>query len=259
MFDDIRQIVKFRALVWALVQRHLILRYRGSVLGFLWTLLNPLCLMLVYVLVFKFYVRFEAVQNYAVFVFCGLLPWIWTTTSINESTVSIVNSGHLITKSLFPPHILPVVAIFTNLINFLLSLPILFILMFVQGQPLSLTILFLPVIVFLHALLLYGIGLALASLNVHFRDIQHLIGNFLTFLFFLCPILYPANVVPEVFRFSLQFNPFAILTSAYQEVLLNGNVPDLSGLVLLTLFSLVLYYFGVRVFNRYRESFAEAL
>jgi len=127
MFHNIKELYRYRSLVWALVVRHLATRYRGSVLGFMWSFLNPLCLMLIYSLVFKYYIRFSGVENYTIFLFCGLLPWLWFSSSLSESTSSIVSSGHLITKSMFPAHILPTVSVITNLINFILSLPLLFI------------------------------------------------------------------------------------------------------------------------------------
>ena len=258
MIENVKALFRYRSLIAALVVRHLSMRYRGSVLGFLWSFLNPLCLMLVYTLVFKYYIRFE-MENYAVFLFCGLLPWLWVTSGLIEGSTSIVSSGHLITKSMFPAHILPTVAVLTTMINFLLSLPLLFIFMAVAGMPLHATLLLLPVLVFLQMLMLLGLSYIFSALNVHYRDVQHIVGNLLTFVFFLCPILYSVEHVPARFRFTLDLNPLAAVTRSYHALILDGTLPPLFTVVWLVLFVLLSFLAGNLVFDRYRESFAELL
>lgn len=259
MFRNLRELYRYRGLVWALVLRHLATRYRGSLLGFLWSFLNPLCLMLVYVLVFRFYIRFDQVEHYTVFVFCGLLPWLWLTSSLQEGTSSIVASGHLITKSMFPAHILPAVSVITNLINFLLSIPILLVFMWALGVKFYSTLLLVPVLVIVQCVFLYGATLALGALNVHFRDVQHIVGNLLTFLFFLCPIIYPVETVPERFRFTLDYNPLALITSFYHKLVLDGALPGSGEFLYVLAASIIMLLAGLGIFNRYRESFAEVL
>lgn len=259
MFNSLRELYRYRALVGALVGRHLALRYRGSALGFLWSLLNPLCLMLVYTLVFKYYIRFNGVQNYTIFLFCGLLPWIWITSGLSEGASSIVGSGHLITKSMFPAHILPAVAVITSLVNFLLSLPLLFVFMLVFGVPAHASLALVPLVIALQFLLLLGAAVGLGALNVLFRDVQHLLANVLSFLFFLCPIVYPASSVPERFRFTLNLNPFAQLTVMYHDLILDGVVPSALSFVYIAAWVGVSLLGGYLIFSRYRESFAELL
>lgn len=259
MFRNISELYKYRTLLGALVVRHLHTRYRGSALGFLWSLLNPLCLMAVYTVVFHHYMRAGGNdEHYTIFLFSGLLPWLWMTSAVNEGTTAIVSSGHLITKSMFPAHILPVVSVVTNLVNFMLSLPLLFIFMYASGMSFHPALLSLPVIIAVQFLFLKGLAVGLSALNVHFRDVQHIVGNVFTFLFFLCPIVYSASLVPERFRFTLDLNPFALFTTSYHEIIMNGRVPWES-LGMLTLFALVSLLFGHIVFDRYRESFAESL
>ncbi len=259
MLQHFQELHKYRALVWALVERHLYARYRGSALGMLWSFLNPLCLMAVYTLVFQYYIRFTEVENYTIFLFCGLLPWIWVTSALIEGSVAISGGGSLITKSLFPAHLLPAVTVFTSAIHYLLSLPLMFLFMLVAGVQIPTTIVIAPFIIFLQFSFLYGVVLFLSALNVQFRDVQHLVGNFLTLLFFLCPILYPREMVPESFQFTLIVNPFAAFTTVYQDVLLTGVIPgalEVSALLAWTALSLVL---GVATYRFYSESFAEVL
>ncbi|MBX7138189.1 MAG: ABC transporter permease [Oligoflexia bacterium] len=259
MWQNIKELYRYRSLIAALVQRHLSMRYRGSLLGFLWTLLNPLCLMLVYTVVFRYYIRFNQVENYTIFLFCGLLPWLWITSALTEGVGSVVASGHLITKSMFPAQVLPAVAVLTTLINFLLSLPILFLFMLATGMPFKLTLLALPGLIALQFVFLFGMVLALSSLNVHYRDIQHLVSNILTFLFFLCPIVYPASSVPERFRFSLTLNPFALITQSYHMLILEGVLPPLSSAIYLSAWAVLCVVLGGMIYTHYRESFAELL
>lgn len=258
MVESIRQLLKFRSLIWALTVRHLGVRYRGSTLGFLWSFLNPLCLMLVYLLVFKYYVRFEH-DNYTVFLLTGLLPWIWLQSALIEGTSSISSSGSLITKSMFPALVLPTVSLLTSMIHFLLSLPLLLVIMFALKVNFHWTLLLLPLVCGIQFVLLLGIILISSSLNVFYRDVQHLIANLLTFMFFLCPILYPITAVPERFRFTLELNPLATLTVLYHNVIIDGVVPSFESVVVLSAVALLTLWGGTVVYNRNRESFAEAL
>ena len=259
MIDNFKELWRFRNLVFALVSRYLSMRYRGSILGFCWSFLNPLCLMLVYTIVFKFYMRFP-IENYSIFLFCGLLPWLWVTSALSEGTSAVTSSGHLITKSMFPAHILPTISIITNMIHFLLALPLLFIFMVFAGMQLHLTLLFLPVLIVLQFFLLQGIVFFLSALNVKYRDVQHIVGNVLTFLFFLCPILYKTDQYPEAYRDLLVWlNPFASLTVSYHNIVLDGVLPQWQALACLVGYALISLIIGNFVFNRCKEGFAEML
>jgi ABC-type polysaccharide/polyol phosphate export permease len=253
------EVLRFRALVYALVRRYLSIRYRGSSLGFLWSLLNPLCLMAVYTLVFRYYIRFEAEQHYSISLFCGLLPWIWISSSINESVVAIVSSGHLITKSVFPAHLLPGVQVATNMVHFILALPVLVIFMLIAGLTLHLSWFQLPCLVILTFVFLYGLAVGLSALNVFYRDIQHIVANALSFLFFLCPIVYPASVVPQEHRAIYMLNPFALLIDSYHRIILSGEWLSVGTLSYLTLWTVVVNLAGHAIYEFYREDFAEML
>lgn len=259
MFASLREIWRFRALVSALTARHVAQRYRGSLLGYLWSLLNPLCLMLVYTLVFAYYIRFSEVENYTAFLFVGLLPWLWFTSALSEGTTSVVSSGHLITKSMFPAQVLPTVAVLSSMINFLLTLPVLFLFLLLSGIGLGAPALLLPVVILLQLFFLVGASLILAALNVQYRDVQHVVANVLTLLFFLSPILYPVEIVPARFQFTMLLNPLAVFTSTYHQLLFQGSWPSIYALVYLSAWSLLVLGVGLLVFNRYRENFAESL
>lgn len=257
MFRYLQETWKFRALVSALVGRHLNARYRGSFFGFIWSFLNPLCLIAIYSLVFRYYIRFSQVDHYTLFLFAGLLPWIWFSTGLIEMTVSISSGGGLITKACFPPHVLPTVSALTNLANYIFALPLLVGYMLFEGVVPTWSFVVLPGIIALELIFLIGIGLALSALNVFFRDVQHLVGNFMTFWFFLCPIIYPADSVPDQLKFTLWLNPVALFTQVYHGIILEGLAPCWDVWVFLGAVSFASLLVGSLVFNRYREGFAE--
>lgn len=259
MLKIITDIIKYKNLVTALVQRHLVARYRGSVLGFFWSLLNPLCLMAVYSVVFHYYMRVASIDRYEIFLFCGLLPWIWCSSALSEGASSIVASGHLITKAMFPAHILPLVTVLSTGINFLLSFIVLIFFLFIFHVPLKLSLLLLPVGILLQYFFLYGCALILGSLNVIYRDVQHIIANSLTMLFFLCPIVYPFTQIPENWRFTAYINPFAGFTLFYQSVILNGILPDLKLILSLIAWSCLAIILGKIIYEKLNEEFAELL
>ncbi len=257
MKRNIIELWKYRALVRALVGRHLNARYRGSFLGFVWSFLNPLCLIAVYSLVFRYYMRAQNVEHYTLFLFAGLLPWIWFSTGLIEATASISAGGSLVTKAMFPPQILPVVSVLTNFCNFIFALPLLIGFMLLTGVMPGLSLVMLPVVMVVELVFLFGLSLALSALNVHFRDIQHILGNFVTLWFFLCPIVYPMENVPERIRFTLLFNPVALFTEMYQAIFLRGQFPDGQALLFTLAVALTSVLVGSMIFNRYREEFAE--
>jgi len=257
MIKSFTEIWKFRALISALIVRHLNSRYRGSFFGFIWSFLNPLCLIGVYALIFKYYIRFDHVENYTLFLFTGLLPWIWFSSGLLEATNSISSGGNLISKALFPAQILPLVAVLTNLVNYILALPLLFIFMLFSGIMPGVSILALPIVLFVQFIFIYGLSLLTSALNVHYRDVQHVLGNLMTLWFFLCPIIYPLDSIPEKFRFTYFLNPVAIFTDMYHGIFLNNLMPNFLTLFIIFVVSVVTLYFGLKVFNHYKEEFAE--
>ncbi len=256
--DTATILIRYRELIISLVSKELKARYRGSVLGVMWTFFNPLLVLLVYALVFSVYMRIQ-VENYSVFMFAGLLPWIWFSSSLMDGVNSITASGSLITKSMFPAEILPMVKVLTNLFNYLFSLPLLFGFMLWYRIPFTATILWLPVIMLAQFLFTVGLVYFLAAINVRLRDVQHILANFVMLWFFLCPIIYPVTMVPEHLRFTFYLNPMAMLTMAYQNILLYGKTPDLAAIGLIVLIGLGCIVIGVRQFERNKETFAEEI
>jgi lipopolysaccharide transport system permease protein len=270
MLHNLVRLTRYRGLIQSLVARELKARYRGSVLGFFWSFINPLMFLLVYSFVFK-YVMTAAhdarVEPYALFMFCGILPWTWFSSSLAESSGVLISGGNLIKKVMFPAEILPIVTVLANMIHFFFGLIILAGFLVWYQRPLNVGELALfPVAVAIQLILTLGFALLLSALTVHFRDIRDILSNLLTFWFFATPIIYPyfifqdpQNPGLELWQGTLlKFNPFTHLAISYQEILFfAGPVGHWKLLLLLGAISIVFFLFGYFVFDRLRDTFAE--
>lgn len=262
MWHNLRQLPRYRGLIQSLVARELKARYRGSVLGFFWSFINPLLLLLIYSFVFAVVLpgtRPSSLEPYALFMFCGILPWTWFSASLSEASGCLISSGNLIKKVLFPAEILPIVTVLSNMIHFLLGLPILAAFLIFYRMPLGFTeLLWFPVIVAVQLVLTFGLSLILSALTVHFRDIRDILSNVLTFWFFATPIIYPMSEAPSFGRTLLNANPFTHLAISYQEVLFYpGPFGHWRWLMALAGVAAVVFLVGYFLFDRLRDSFAE--
>jgi|SRR5882757_3271037 len=265
MLRNLSNLFRYRGLIQSLVARELKARYRGSVLGFFWSFVNPLLLLLIYSFVFTTVLPNETkgIQPYALFMFCGILPWTWFSSSLLEASGSLIAGGNLIKKVLFPAEVLPIVSVLANMVNFFLGLPILILFLVVyRHEPNPWNLLWFPVAVAIQLLFTTALALIVSALAVHFRDIRDLLSNLLTLWFFATPIIYPW-FQPNVQRFRLFFNvnPFTHLAVSYQEILFfnEGPVGHWKWLLALGVGSVGLFLAGYWLFDRLRDSFAEAV
>jgi ABC-type polysaccharide/polyol phosphate export permease len=261
-------LIRYRGLLATLVARELKARYRGSALGFVWSLLNPLLLLGVYSFVFGYVFvqgRAELVDPYALFLITGLFPWVWVSTSLVEGTVSLSANAGLIRKAVFPVELLPIVPVLANLVHFLLALPVLAAALAIGrylGKPVSgLEALLLPLVVAVQLPLVSGLALGLAALNVHFKDVRDLLINLLQLLFFMTPILYPLEWVefPALAALIRWANPFTPFTLAYQELLFRGALPAPGVWLHMAAWSALCLAAGAWLFGRLRPSLVEAV
>ena len=264
MFLSLATLARYRGLILSLVARELKARYRGSVLGFAWSFINPLLLLLIYSFVFTKIMPNETpdVKPYAVFMFCGILPWNWFATSLSDAAGSLIAGGNLIKKVLFPAEVLPIVSVLTNMVHFFLGLPILVLFLLISGHyPPPSDLVWFPVAVLVELIFTCALALILSALAVHFRDIRDILANILMLWFFATPIIYPW-FQPNVQRFNWLFNwnPFTHLAVSYQEILFfNGPFGHWKWLLALGVVSVLLFLAGYWLFDRLRDSFAEAV
>jgi lipopolysaccharide transport system permease protein len=262
VIHNLRQLLRYRGLIQSLVARELKARYRGSLLGFFWSFINPLLLLLIYTFVFTVVmpgVRPPELEPFALFMFCGILPWSWFSSALLESANVLIAGGNLIKKVLFPAEVLPIVTVLAGLVHFCFGLPILAAFLMYYRTPIVLTdMLWFPVVVATQLVLTLGLALLVSALTVHFRDVRDLLANLLTLWFFATPIIYPLSQVPPEARTLLNVNPFTHLAVAYQQVLFDDG-PFTAGrrLIVVGAGSVAVFLFGYFVFDRLRDTLAE--
>jgi len=256
MIKLFRELHLYRALIQTLVVRDLRVRYQGSTLGLLWTLLNPLFHMIIYAWVFSVYIRND-MERYPAFLLCGILPWTWFSSALLMGTSAVIEGGSLLKKVFFPPQVLPTVTVITTFIHFLLGLPLLFGMLLLFGVTFGLSLLALPLIMATQFALTLGLTLIVSAVSVRYRDIPPILGHLFTFWFFLTPIIYPVTGVPERFRVLLYFNPVTPFFVAYQEVLLYNRPVSWESFGVMGCVGGVALLVGVRIFERLRWSLVE--
>lgn len=267
MIEIARTLLRHRGLLATLTARELKGRYRGSVLGFLWSLVQPLLLLAVYSLVFGLVFSPRAGSGpspYPLFLVCGLFPWIWFSTGLMEGTTAFTTNAGLIRRAVFPAELLPMVSVLANLVHFLLALPVLALGLLVgraYGFPVSgWGALALPGIVALELPLIGGLALGLAALHAHFKDVRDLLTSALTLLFFLTPILYPVAAIPiPSLVWVVRVSPATPFTLAYQSALFEGRFPAPALWLEMALLAFVAFAIGAWLFRRLRDTLVEAV
>jgi homopolymeric O-antigen transport system permease protein len=258
MIRHFRELYQYRGLLLSLVQRELKARYRGSVLGFLWTFLNPTLHMLVYGLLFGVFMK-NQIEHYPFFMFVGLLPWIWFSTSVTTGASAISDRRDLMTKVRFPAQVLPATVVVTNLCNFVFSLPLMLGMGVISGVWPSWHVVLFPVVVLTQLCFTLAVVYVVSALNVTFRDLQHIITNLMMLCFFATPVLYRVSALPEKHRMIMFLNPMAILMTSYQAIFYEHRLPDTLPLVGLLVVSGALLWGASQLFESRREEFAESI
>lgn len=226
-------LLRYRDLVLALVARDLKVRYRRSMIGFVWTMLQPLLTMLVLRTVFSSLFQAKSTEvpyNYAVFVLAGLLFWNFFSQSIVSSMNSLRGNAGLLQKLPVPTIVFPLATVLSGLVNLVLALVPLFLILLITGHPLRPSLFFLPVSILVVALFTLGAGLLLAPLSVFFSDVVELVGMVLTLLMYLTPVIYPKDIVPADWRWVVRFNPIRSILEVFRDPIYQGEIPPLSHL-----------------------------
>jgi len=260
------ELVQYRELLYNLVIRDLKVRYKKSVLGIAWSLLNPLFMMLVFTVVFTV-MQPSKIERFPLFVLCALLPWDFFRSSVTRATDSIVGNAHLIKKVYFPREALPLSVVLSSLVNFLLALVVLFGMMALFQGPFTPWLLYLPLLIVTQIIFSVGIALILCTVNVFYRDMQHIIEVLMLAWFFVTPVFWDHTILPETARFlgvlwpvrrlTFILNPMASLISAYRDILYFGRNIDFYFLSRTVVTALIFLVVGYWVFARYSKVFGE--
>jgi lipopolysaccharide transport system permease protein len=253
-----RRLVYLWDLLTVLVGRDIKLRYKRSMLGLAWSLLNPLAQFATLNFVFSRVLPLN-IANYTPFLFTGVLAWNWFGTSLLLATNAIVDNRELIRRPGFPPSVLPLIAVVSNLVHFLLAWPILIVFVVSAGNPLTAALAWLPLVVVVQFLIILSLGYFLAATQVTFRDTQYLLGIALTLGFYLTPVFYAVGGTPGPYRAAFRLNPMVYVLDAYRALLLGNGAPDWPALALISVVATALLLLGYRVFRHASHRFVDEL
>jgi ABC-type polysaccharide/polyol phosphate export permease len=241
-----------------MVKRDLKVRYRGSLLGYAWSMLNPLLSMTVLAAIFSHVVRIDT-ASYPLYVLSGLIAWNMFAQSVGAGVNSIINNSFILRKVAVPSWVFPTASISSAALNSVLALVPYLIISLIMRHPLTMTFIQLPIILMLYILFIHGIVMVLSSLNVLFRDIGHVVEPVLQIVFYGSPVLYAPSVIPEKIRNLLVLNPISHFIEAVRAALYNGQWLTLQQLLLLTMLAVVSPLLGRLVYQKTRNNFIYAL
>ena len=253
-----RRLIYMYDLLFVLVARDMKLRYKRSVLGVAWSLLNPVAQLLVFYFIFGLVLPVN-IPNYFSFLFSGVLAWGWFQSSLLLATSAIVDNRELIKRPGFPAAVLPTATVTSHLIHFLLALPILLLFLMLGGSRLTSTILVLPLVIAIQFILTLGLAYLVATFHVIFRDTQYLLSVLLQLLFFLTPVFYSASAIPVRYQSLYHLNPMVHLIEAYRTILIRGELPDCLSLLVLGVFATGLFFLSYMILRRANYHFVEEL
>ena len=262
----LRTLFHYRELILNLAMRELKARYKNTVLGFFWSLLNPLGMMLVFTAVFTIFMR-SKIENFPIYALCGLLPWNYFSAAVMGSVNTIVNNANLVTKVYFPREVLPIATVLANLVNFLLTLVVLFAALLLVRAPFNPWLWLLPVVILIQSAFILGLAFILSTLNVFYRDTLMVMDVAMLAWFFLTPIFYPLEDLPRSYligNFDLDLhrtmyilNPMASIINTYRDLLYRGYRTDFDFFVRTATTAFLVLIVGYWFFCKYSNRFGE--
>ena len=254
MTELLLDIFRYRELIWALAMKELKIRYKRSVLGFLWALLNPMLLMLVLTVVFSTLMA-QSISHYAIFLLSVLIPWTFFSQSVSYAVDSIVGNGDLLKKVRVPKLVFPVAAVVSNMINLLLSLIPLLLIVIAMRHPLHIEWLYLPIPMLALILFTLGTSFFFAAVNVYYRDVAHIVQVILQVWFYVTPILYDRNFFPEQYRWVFKLNPIIFSLNGFRLSVYYGMLPTIESFVASFIAGFLALAIGYSVFRQNQDNF----
>lgn len=259
LMNTLREIYEYRTMIISLIQRDLRGRYKGSILGFAWTFLNPLLQLAVYTVVFSVIMR-AGIEDYYLFLFVALIPWIFFSSSLTGGASCIISQKEMVKKIYFPREVLPIAHVTCQLVNMLLSFIIIFAVLIISGKGLNVTaLLYLPIVVLAEYMLAISIAFVSSAVTVYLRDLEHILIIVAMAWQFLSPVIYSIDMVPEEFVGIFMLNPMTPIIAAYRDIFYYGKRPEVNTLLYGFVFSLLLLIVGHFIFNNLKKHFAEEM
>ncbi|MBR2240716.1 MAG: ABC transporter permease [Clostridia bacterium] len=253
-----KNIYNYRELLKNNVKKEIRGKYKKSVLGVLWTFLNPLLQLAVYAFIFPLILK-NAQEYYIIFVCAGLIPWTFFTTAVAQSTWTVVGNANIVKKVYFPREILPISVVTSAMVNFLISTIIIVAFCLGYGLGISKYIIFYPIILVIQYILQLGIAFILSAATVYFRDLEHFVQIILMLMFYATPIVYSSESIPDAFKAIIIFNPMAHIIEGYRDIFYNQVKPDFMALGIVCIVSIILCVIGYLIFRKLQKGFAEEL
>lgn len=245
-------------LIVILTKKEIKIRYRNSILGYLWSIAHPLAFAIVFYIAFKVVMKID-VENYTVFLIAGLFPWQWFSNSVNSSAGIFIGNASLIKKLNFPKSVLPLSTLLNDTVHFVLAIPVIALFIYIYNIPIRISWVYgIPLLLIIQLIFIYGLSLIISSINLFFRDMERIILILTTLLFYFTPIFYPEKMVPQAYQPLLKLNPVACLVINWRMLFLNGNI-DLIYLYLSVAYSVAIFITGYLIYKKLSVRFAEVL
>ena len=255
----IRELYMYRTMTVSLVKKDLKGRYKGSVLGFLWTFINPLLQLGVYTLVFQVILK-NPMPNYYMHLFVALVPWIFFSSALTTGSKAVLGQANMVKKIYFPREVLPLSYTLSSFVNMALSFIVIFAVYFISPMELkSAPLLMLPVIMIIQLFLVAGVTLITSSLTVYLRDLEHIMSVLNMALMYISPVVYPVSYIPEKYMSLYLLNPMSPVIIAYRDILYYGNFPEFKIVFLAFAESMIIFFAGLLIFGKLKKHFAEEL
>ncbi|MEZ0537112.1 ABC transporter permease [Caldicellulosiruptoraceae bacterium PP1] len=254
MTTYIQNFIKYKDLLYELVIRDVKIKYRRSTLGLLWSLLNPLFMMIIMTIVFSHLFRFD-IKNYPIYLLSGQIIFTFFSESTNISMRSIIDNAPLIKKVYIPKYIFPVAKVLSSFINLIFSLLAILIVIIAMRIKISLTILLFPIPLLFVLMFSIGMGLILSSYAVFFRDMIHLYSVGLTAWTYITPIFYPKTIIPEKYRLLVELNPMYHYIEYFRDILINGKIPSINQTMICLIISIFFIVIGTVIFYKKQNDF----
>lgn len=255
----LKELYAYRQMIAGLVRKDLRGRYKGSILGFLWTFVNPLLQLMVYTMVFSVIMK-NGIEKYYIYLFVALIPWIFFSTSITSGCSSVIASKEMVKKIYFPREVLPISTVTSGFINMLYCFVVIFAVLLFAGIGFNFyAILCLPIIMIVEYFLSLGFALIFSALTVYFRDLEYILGIITMAWMYLTPVLYSIDAVPEELRSILMMNPMSPVIIAFRDILYYKQVPQLETLISALAVGLISCVLGYLIFHKLQKHFVEEL
>jgi len=255
----LKELYNYRDMIGSLVKRDLRGRYKGSVLGFLWTFINPLFQLIIYTIVFSYILKSD-IEKYYLFLFVALIPWIFFQTALVGGSSTVITQKELVTKIYFPREVIPIAYVTSCFMNMLFCFVIIFIVVAIAQVPMTIpALLCLPLVMIIEFILALGVGMIASAVTVYLRDFEHILGIIAMAWMYMTPVIYPRSIVPENFVGIFNVNPMTPIIEAYRDILYLGQVPQITSLLHAFVSGIIILVIGFIVFAKLKRHFAEEL